>query len=264
LGGAIGVTVLLRQVFLLFLPFLFLWLWWNVRDSGARQWKRHLHWSALAGLFVAGLVFAAMIIPFTIRNYRAFHTFVLLNTNAGYAFFWGNHPIYGTNFIPLLPASGPGSYYELIPPELRPLDEAALDKALLGRGVQFVLDNPLRIMWLSLTRAREFFKFWPSVTSSTLSNISRVGSFGLALPFILFGIWLTVTSELKFRDAFQRSGILLLLLFVVVYVCIHLISWALIRYRLPVDAILLIFAAVGIHKIIEPIFFFQAGGPSHV
>ena len=148
LGVAIGVTLLLRQVFLLFLPFLFIWLWWNVRPAEVSPWRQRFHWSALMGLFAATLVFIAMIVPFTIRNYRAFHTFVLLNTNAGYAFFWGNNPIYGTNFRPLLPSSGPGSYYELIPPELRSLDEAAMDKALLGRGIQFILDDPVRIFWL--------------------------------------------------------------------------------------------------------------------
>jgi hypothetical protein len=259
LGVAIGITLLLRQVFLLFLPFLFFWLWWNVRIDEISQWKHRLHWSALIGLFVAGVVFVAMIIPFTLRNYRAFHTFVLLNTNAGYAFFWGNHPIYGTNFRPLLPASGPGSYYDLIPLELRSLDEAAMDKALLGRGIQFVLDDPIRIFWLSLTRAREFFKFWPSAGSGTLSNISRVGSFGITLPLTLFGIFLILKSELKTRDAYQRQGILLLLFFIVVYVGVHLISWALIRYRLPVDAILLIFAGLAIHKLTDKIFQPQAG-----
>lgn len=255
LGAAIGVTLLLRQVFLLFLPFLFLWLWWNVRDNEDDQWKQRLHWSALIGLSASVLVFVVMIVPFTIRNYRAFHTFVLLNTNAGYAFFWGNHPIYGTNFIPLLPSTGPSSYYELIPPELRSLDEAELDKALLGRGIQFVLDDPVRIFWLSLSRAREFFKFWPSADSGTLSNISRVGSFGITLPFSLFGMWLLLTSEWRSRDRYQRLGILLLLLFMLVYVGVHLASWALIRYRLPVDAVLLIFAALGINKLTGKIFF---------
>ena len=43
----------------------------------------------------------------------------------------------------------------------------------------------------------------------------------------------------------------LLGLFMVIYTGMHLLTWALIRYRLPVDAILLIFAAVGIMDILK-------------
>jgi len=54
------------------------------------------------------------------------------------------------------------SYAALIPQELRHLNEAQLDKALLRRGLGFVLDDPLRFAWLSVGRAREYFMFWPS------------------------------------------------------------------------------------------------------
>jgi fumarate reductase subunit D len=49
----------------------------------------------------------------------------------------------------------------------------------------------------------------------------------------------------------QRANLLfhpasLLLLFVAVYTAIHLLSWALIRYRLPVDAVMLVFAGLAL------------------
>jgi len=43
---------------------------------------------------------------------------------------------------------------------------------------------------------------------------------------------------------------LILYIFVAVYTAIHLLSWALIRYRLPVDAILLVFASAAIVDIL--------------
>jgi hypothetical protein len=251
LGFAISAAVLLRQVFLIFLPFLFLWLWWNVKDANASPWQQRLHWSAIKGLFIAALTLAIFIIPWTVRNQRAFGTFVLLNTNAGFAFFWGNHPIYGTNFIPLLPASGPGGYYELIPKELLHFNEAELDKALLQRGIQFVVDDPTRFTLLSISRVREFFKFWYSSDSSLISNISRIGSFGIGLPFMLYGLWRALVSDWKSRSMYEKWGIALLVLFVLGYTGIHLLSWALIRYRLPVDAVLLVFAAFGIEKLVN-------------
>ncbi len=250
-GLAISAAVLLRQTLLIFLPFLFLWLWWNVKDTATKQWKKKFHWSALKGLSIATLVLVVLILPWTIRNYQAFGTFVPLNTNAGFAFFWGNHPVYGTNFIPLLPSSGPTSYYELIPKELLHFNEAELDKALLQRGIRFVVDDPIRFLLLSVSRTREFFKFWPSSGSSLISNISRVGSFGISLPFMLYGLWRALVSDWKSSSAYQKWGVALLVLFALGYTAIHLFSWALIRYRLPVDVVLLVFAAFGIEKLVN-------------
>jgi hypothetical protein len=204
-----------------------------------------IHWPAIKGLTVLVLVIALLVAPWTIRNYQAFDTFVLLNTNAGFAFYWGNHPIHGTHFIPILPAE---EYRDLIPTELLPLNEAELDKALLRLGTQFVLDDPIRFLLLSISRVKEYFKFWPSANSGLISNFSRVASFGLCLPFILYGLWLSITQVWKSRTVTQRSAIGLLLIFILMYTAIHLASWTLIRYRLPVDAILLLFAAIGIEN----------------
>ena len=249
-GLAMGVTVLLRQVFLLFLPFLFLWLWWNLKNEEVAGWQKFLGWSAIKGLAGATLVLVLMIVPFTIRNYRAFNTFVLLNTNAGYAFFWGNHPVHDTKFMPLL-SGGAQQYYDLIPKELLPLNEAELDKALLKIGLQYVFDDPGRFILLSVSRLEEYFKFWPTPDSGLISNLSRVGSFGICLPFILYGLWIVLFRTWNQRTLSDRWNIVLLVTFVMIYTFVHLFSWTLIRYRLPVDAVLIIFAAVGIVTLLE-------------
>lgn len=222
LGLLMGIAILLRQAFLLFVPFLLVWLLWAGR-------KKIRLWSILLPL----LVIALMLLPWTIRNYRLFDRFVLLNNNAGFAFFWANHPVHGT-YSDLLEGT---SYQDLIPVELRSLNEAELDSALLHRGLGFVWEDPGRYALLCLNRTREYFKFWPSAESSTISNISRVGSFGLFLPFMLYGLFL---SFRRWRDY------LLPYLFVVVYTGIHLASWAMVRYRFPVDAVLLPFAGLAV------------------
>lgn len=246
LGLALGLTVLLRQVFLLFSPFVYAWLWWAMLHQkpyagGARMLQAG---RLLRGTLLSAAVVAMLVVPWTVRNQRAFDTFVPLNTNSGYAFFWGNHPIYGTRFVGILP--GEGAYYDLIPPELLSLNEAELDRALLKRGMQFVFDDPVRYALLSASRTREYFKFWPSGESGMMSNVSRVGSFGLALPFMLYGLWLAARLAWRSPDPFQRAAIVLLLGFCVVYSGIHLLTWALIRYRLPVDAVLIVFAGYAI------------------
>jgi len=180
--------------------------------------------------------------PFTIRNYKAFDQFVLLNTNAGYAIFWGNHPVHGTQFIS---ADEDIDYKSLIPEELLSLDEASLDKKLLKLGISFVTDDPIRYIKLSLSRISDYFRFWPSERSGLLSNISRVLSFGIFFPFMLYGLFLSLRTDLNEGiKEFLSSPQLLLYLFMLVYTGIHLVTWAMIRYRLPVDAVLILFASL--------------------
>ena len=231
--------ILFRQLLLLFIPFLFAWVWWSGRKQGGK--------STLPMLFITGIVIVAAIIPFTIFNYARFERFVLLNTNAGYAFFWGNHPIYGTHFEPILPQEM-GTYEGLIPKDLYALDEAALDQELLKRGLQFIIDDPVRYIFLSISRIPPYFTFWPSSESGMISNFSRVFSFGLAWPFMLYGLFRApFLREVKFKFG-SGSPVFLLMLFILIYSAIHILTWTLIRYRLPVDAVLLIFAAIPIYE----------------
>ncbi|HSB66562.1 MAG TPA: glycosyltransferase family 39 protein [Anaerolineales bacterium] len=239
LGVALGAAVLLRQLFLLFVPILFLWILWV---AGRKRF---------VPLVITGLVILAFILPITWFNYIRFGRFVLLNTNAGYAFYLGNHPIYGTRFIPILPSE---MYIQLIPPELRTLDEAALDQELLKRGLDFIKQDPGRYLLLSLSRIPAYFMFWPSSDSGLISNISRVGSFGLFLPFMLYGIYRAFVLQRKQKLILRYDPAFLLVLFAIVYTGIHLLSWALIRYRLPVDAVLTVFGGLAITDIYQRIF----------
>lgn len=233
LGVLVGTAVLLRQLFLLVVPFLFIWMMFS-------RWRTRREWGLqiTAG---AALITILMIAPFTLFNYGQFGRFVLLNTNAGFAFFWGNHPVYGTQFHSILPPEL-GTYQELIPRELWDLSEAELENELLGRGLGFIAAEPDRYLRLSLSRIAPYFKFWPAADSSLISNVSRTLSFGVTLPFMVAGIWLALRKRLT-----PDAG--LLLLFAVLYSLIHILTWTLIRYRLPVDAVLLIFAGYALTQV---------------
>jgi hypothetical protein len=235
LGVALAAAVLLRQLILLFVPVLLLWLWWAARPR-------------LAYLLLPVIVVVLAILPWTVRNYLAFEQFVPLNTNAGFVFFWGNHPIYGSRFVPILTPEM-GTYASLIPPELRALDEAALDRALLKLAITNIVAEPGRFLLLSLSRIPHYFVFWPSAESGMISNVSRVGSFGLFLPFMLAGLLLSWRYSQGRLAARSRSPFFVLYLFVAFYTAIHVFSWTLVRYRLPVDAVLLLFAGLALLSI---------------
>jgi 4-amino-4-deoxy-L-arabinose transferase-like glycosyltransferase len=240
LGASLGLTVLFRQVFLLFIPFLYIWLWLANKTKLTKQ--------LLVSYLVSGIVTLMFLLPFTVYNYLRFDRFVLVNTNAGFAFYWANHPIYGDRFIPILPAEM-GSYQQLLPEDVRHLNEAEMDQALLRHGIQFVLDDPVRYLRLSLSRIPAYFMFWPAKESGLISNVSRLAGFGVFLPFMMYGLVRSVVPRPPVAKLSLGSPVLLLMLFILVYSAIHILTWALIRYRLPVDAVLVVFAALAIYDL---------------
>jgi 4-amino-4-deoxy-L-arabinose transferase-like glycosyltransferase len=220
LGVALGLAGLLRQTALLFVPFLLFWLFLELRSRGIRWWYFAL----------PVVIILLLITPWTLRNYLVYREFLPLNSNAGYALFASNNPNLGTdwrNDIVVMP----------VPEDLKGQNEAQLDRALTQRGIQFILADPGRYLWLSLDKTLEFFWFWPSRDSSTISNLNRVLSFGLYLPFMLLGLCLSFSRWRSF---------VVLYLFIFIHTTIFLLSWPAPRYRLPVDAVSMVFAALAI------------------
>lgn len=222
LGVSLAVATLLRQSILPWVPVLFLYLLW----LGLRN--RRLM-PTVGRLVLSGMLLVAAIAPWTYRNYRVYGQFLLLNSNTGYAMYSAQHPMHGTRFREFDAAPLPG--------DLSRGNEAVMDRELLRRGMQFVLDEPGRYLSLSLSRVRAYFEFWPTPDTTLLHNLGRTGSFGLLLPFLLYGLFLTFR-----RPSFWASDGLLLL-FAAVYIPLHLLTWAMVRYRLPVDAALMPIAA---------------------
>ncbi|HJS17330.1 MAG TPA: glycosyltransferase family 39 protein [Anaerolineales bacterium] len=220
LGLALGAAALLRQTVLLFVPFLLLWLFMELRGKGIRWW----YFTIPVGVIIL------MIAPWTIRNYLVFDQFLLLNSNAGYAFYASNNPNLGTDW-------NNDKVVVPVPDELKGRNEAELDRALTQRGIKFILADPERYLWLSLDKTLEYFWFWPSATSSRISNLNRVLSFGLFLPFMLLGLYLSFSRWRSFA---------VLYLFIVIHTGIHLLTWPAPRYRLPVDAVSMIFAGLAV------------------
>ena len=240
LGISLGVTTLLRQSILPWAAVLMVWLLWTGWQRGT---LRH---TARSGV-VAIAVVVVSIAPFTIRNYNVYGQFLLLNSNAGYAMFSAQNPVQGTEFreFDAVP----------IPAELAGQNEAQLDNELMRRGIGFVLAEPARYLALSLSRVVDYFQFWPTADTSLINNIGRVGSFGLFLPFMLIGLWLAFRSggprSLGSWRTFAQSPLALISLFMLVYSALHIFTWAMPRYRLPVDAVALPLAALALLVLID-------------
>jgi 4-amino-4-deoxy-L-arabinose transferase-like glycosyltransferase len=233
LGVSLGLAGLLRQTILLFVPFLLFWLFLELRTRGIRWWH-----------FALPVVMVLVLItPWTLRNYRVYREFLLLNSNAGYALYASNNPNLGTdwrNSLVVVP----------VPEELNGQNEAELDRALTRRGIEFILVDPARYLRLTLDKTLEFFRFWPYSDSSRISNLNRVLSFGLYLPFMLLGLFLSFSRWRNF---------VILYLFIVIHTGIHLFSWPSPRYRLPVDAVLMVFAALTLVELAKQLKIWRRG-----
>ncbi len=216
-GLAVGLSTVLRQVYMPIAGLLFLYIVWK-----ARRRVNLLHVAAAAAI-VAGLI-----LPWTVRNYLVFHRFLLLNSQAGQVLWNANHPDLGTEFE---------SAMFPIPDDLQGADEVTINDELMRRGLLEIAAEPGRFLLLSLSRLQMFFLFYPRPESSVFSNIARTFSFGISLPFMVAGL------AISFRE-WRRW--LLVYLFIAAYIFIHIISWAQIRYRMPVDMALIPFAALAL------------------
>ena len=214
LGLSLGLGTLLRQTMLLYVPVLLTWLLWTTHGRG--RWR---------GAGLAAALIGLCVLPWTARNYAAFGDFLLLNSNGGYFFYASNHPDQGTSFDPTFTAPIPG--------ELVGAAEPTIDRALFRSALGFIADDPVRFLRLSASRAASYFWLLPSSASTPLSNIARMLSFTLYLPFMVYGL---VLSRQRWRACMP------LYLYVAVDAALHLSTWAAPRYRLPSDALLIVFA----------------------
>lgn len=225
-GLALGGAVVFRMAVLPFVVLMLIWLYTETRKAQVplRIWQL---------LIPLGLIIAA-VLPWTIRNYLIFDRFLLLESQFGHVFWNSNHPDQGYTFDEV-------GWVAPIPPELMGWNEVDLTNELLRRGIRNVLSDPLRYISLTLSRMRIFFAFWPTAGSSWMSNVARALSFGVSLPFMAYGLILSLRRWRVFLPLY---------IFLILHLGVYLASWVMIRYRIPADTILLLFAglaAVDLH-----------------
>ncbi len=221
LGIALALAMLLRMAIIFFGLILLVILAFGVR----KQRRAHL-------VLIPILLIILAVLPFTIRNYRLWGKFMLLESQFGHVFWNGNHPDHQGNFHP----------YKVfpIPPEiLKTNNDAEITTDLLWMGVENVLNDPKHFLLLTFTRLRELFTFWPTPDSTLQANALRVLSAGAVLPLAVIGLILNLSR-------WRSLGIIYL--FLIVNIGVYAISWTMIRYRIPSDAFFIMFASYTIYE----------------
>lgn len=227
IGGMINATILSV------LPFFLGWLVWNAR-------KESLRWLPRLGL--TALVFVIGVVPWTVRNYRVFHTFIPMRSNLGLMLWVGNNPV----------AVGIDSF------------------ALTVFGDQNEADAFQRmgeIPYMKLKQRQALTYIW-SQPAITLRNIARrIGSFWFEVSDRPHNIWsedpLYVKVLLCWNALFVAFGLLgavavwhsrnstapPYLFALLVYPLTYYVTCTLVRYRFPMEFVVTILAAYGLEKV---------------
>jgi len=215
-------------------------IWWLAR-SGWRPFLRR------SGFLLAGVVL--VMAPWTIRNFRVFHSPVFVSTAVGSALWQGNRAEAYT-------AGDTGfdsKFYEEYADVPYPRKEVEMNSAAMREAVEFIVHNPRKETGLLFTKLYYLYRedaiglFWiegsggqPSIPDSLEAKLDTVAN---AYYFVVLG-WavLTVPFWFSFRD---RSRFLLPLM-ILVLTATHLIFAPNPRYHFAFIPILCILAAQGV------------------
>lgn len=236
LGLVWGVGLLAEPILLVAAPGAAL-LYWFRQTPSARQQSALL----LAG---AALVAVVIVAPWTARNYLVFHRFVPLKTSFGLNFWMGNNPN-ATGFLYTM--AGEPMPNTLAPEQaayLASLNEAERYAVLQQEAWQWIAAHPDRFLELTIKRIGYLWLISPTF-QITNENIAEPGSFyliryAIQIPLLLLAV---IGAVIAYRR--YRAALLLCLWWLVAFTVPYAISVAgNTRYRLPVEPILLMLAAV--------------------
>ena len=157
-GACIGLAALSKSFYLSFLFLYLLWYWLWQKPKFSRIIFTGCVWSLCA---------AAVISPWTIRNYRVFHQWVPLTTNGGPNLWYGNNPhatgsLYtrdGKKMLDMLPA-------ELMKKIETAKSEAEKDRLMRDAAMDWIKSHPRQFLKLVPLRLRAIWWFDPEMATS--------------------------------------------------------------------------------------------------
>jgi 4-amino-4-deoxy-L-arabinose transferase-like glycosyltransferase len=187
-------------------------------------------------LFVYLAVYISLMAPWWLHNYRDYGTFVRLNLASGFVFYSGNNPLNQT---------GGGingqDFDEKAFTDIA--DPVARDRALWNAGAAYVAEHPQRFLELAVLKFLRFWRLWPYVQGyATLPYVlASLASFVpiLILTVFYLAIW-------GWRD---RVRIAPVLAWGVYLTLVHMIFIGSLRYRLPLEPFMIMFAAIAVMRI---------------
>lgn len=226
-GALWGVGAMINPSLLAVLPFLALWAIWPLRVRLRDATKLSL---------VSGLIFVACIAPWTVRNYVVFHRFIPLRSNFGLEWWLENHSelpdrsLHPANYLPER-----DKYVRMT--EIPYMDEKEREASQFVRthpaaAAEFVLHRFV-YTWLDISESPE--DLWPTIPLFLKVLIVANCTFTL---LALLGALLALRSQSP--AASPLAAVLL------IYPLVFYITHSELRYRFPIDSLMLVFAVCAV------------------
>ena len=229
-GALWGMAAMVSPVLLSPLPFLGLWLVLRRRKAG-RSW--------FLPSLASAVVCLALIAPWTIRNYNAFHRFIPLRDGFWLEVHRGNSGD-TSDLQPdsTAPPHSPDEYAQWVS-----LGEIGYLEAKKAEAKSFIREHPGFCSWVSFRRiVCTWTGFW-TLDPKFLANEP------FHIPNVFFTTAMTLLMAVGLRCAWQNGkseAILPLLLVLIVFPLIFYLTHPSMDYRHPLDPIIVIFACYGI------------------
>jgi 4-amino-4-deoxy-L-arabinose transferase-like glycosyltransferase len=228
-GAAGGAATLAKPSFALFLPAVL--VCWLVACVWSRD-RRLLEGACWSALLIA-IGIALVMSPWWVRNARTYGRFVATSVWFGASLYDGLNPS----------ATGASDMRFREAPEFRVLSEVEQDAELTKRAIEFVRENPSRVLALAVIKVGRYFSPWPNAVE-VRSRWLAVASAVIVIPvycLIVAGVW----------DRRRDVRALVLLAGPLVYFSVvHLVFVSSIRYRIPGEMVATSLAGIGLASIV--------------
>lgn len=236
-----------------------LWLVWGRRNGqlknpGTRDATRTSLGPLPRGAPPSGLRLAAVyLLPiviimgaWTVRNYRVFGSPVLGSTNAGYNFWLGNHPDATASSGNRLSSRMSDEQTAVFTAHR---NEVARNRIFMKRGLRYVRADWGRFARLSAAKAANLWRLYPAPITRdhpgfTAEKLLSILSYGLLLPFAVAGLARSLKSRARAR---------MVLLFLLAYTLAYAPFIAKVRFRIPVDSLVIVYGAGGLTGLVDAI-----------
>ena len=229
-----GLTLMTNATLIALLPLLFGWFPYRIH-------KKHRPWLGQIALSIAIAVLCC--IPWTVRNYKTFHTFVPLRSVLGLQLWLGNNDdtqdIFRAELHPIYDATERAKYIDM--GEIAYMHQKQLE------ALQYMETHPAREAHLI---SRRIISLWSGGTPTPVSDFLNVPSLWFRFV-LLFNVVVTVGALLGIVILFVRRSVYAFpaAVFPVVFPWAYYLSLVLPRYRLPIDPIVMLLTAITLERI---------------
>jgi len=199
--------------------------------------RRPLSFS-IGRLAVYAFVYIGLMSPWWLHNYAKYGEFVRLNTAGGMVLYTGNNPLNRSG-------GGVGDVDVDLGPLAKIENPVRRGEAYTRAALDYIRAEPTHFLSMALVKFARLWRPWPYVGDyqNPLIVFISVASFLPTLGLAIFGLFTTLRSHFRIM--------LPCLLIIGFLTLVHMVTFGSVRYRIPLEPFVLIFAAAGVFNIAQ-------------